>query len=80
MPTPYDGPERRAFDAANRRRALDIISSAVRTIVAIPDADTRATLIGIVRANAHPDDAPIVERMIAAALGARVAPSATKEP
>jgi hypothetical protein len=80
MPTPYDGPERRMYDAANRRRSLDTISAAVRIIVPIADAGTRAELIAIIRQNAHHDDAAIVERMIADALCARVAPITPKEP
>jgi hypothetical protein len=80
MSTPYDGPERRTYDAANRRRSLDIISAAVRIIVPIADAGTRAELIAIIRQNAHPNDTAIVERMINAALCARVAPITPKEP
>jgi hypothetical protein len=72
MSTPYDGPERRMYDAANRRRSLDIIAAAVRIIIPIADAGTRAELIAIIRENAHPDDTAIVERMINAALCARV--------
>jgi len=73
MPTPYDGPERRAYDAANRRRALDIIRTAARIAVNVSNADARAKLIAIIRENAPPEDAAIVERMIADALGAHVA-------
>jgi hypothetical protein len=80
MSLPYDGPERRTYYAANRRRALDIISAAVRIIVPIADAGTRAKLIAIIRENAPPEDAAIVERMIADAFCARVAPITPKEP
>ena len=73
MSTPYDGPERRAYDAANRRRALDIIRTAARIAVEVSNADARAKLIAIIRENAPPEDAAIVERMIADALGAHVA-------
>jgi len=73
MSTPYDGPERRAYDAANRRRSLDIIRTAARIAVNVSNADARAKLIAIIRENAPPEDAAIVERMIADALGAHVA-------
>ena len=69
MSTAYDGPERRAYDAANRRRALDIIRTAVRMAVNVSNADARAKLIAIIRENAPAEDAAIVERMIADALG-----------
>ena len=72
MSTPYDGPERRAYDAANRRRALDIIRTAARIAVEVSNADARAKLIAIIREHAPPEDAAIVERMIADALGAHV--------
>ena len=72
MSTPYDGPERRMYDAANRRLALNTIRTAIRMAVNVSNADARAKLIAIVRENAPPEDAAIVERMIADALGAHV--------
>ena len=74
MSTPYDGPERRMYDAANRRLALNFASNAIRTAYASQSADVREAATTAARAHfAGTPDAEHIERIIADALGARVA-------